>query len=167
MLQAARANVGVQRGLFFGAFIAAGNLIAAVTGALFSASALGVASGLFSSSSQLIALTVAAVAAALDLVAFALLLLAGASAYQRTGRISAGVIAGLVAGGLGGLVGALTSVIILVISFNLLSVRYAGLSGATVITTSGVSMVAGLLLDCGVGAGLGALGAFIRQSVFR
>lgn len=166
MLQAARASVGVQRGLFFGAFIAIGNLLTVIGAALLAANVVGPTSGTIQGSKSLILLTVAVLDGAINLVTFALLCLAGASAYRRAGRISTGAVAGLVAGALGGLVGAVGSGVVFVISFNTLSGASSGLPLATALTTTGISILSGLILDCGVGAGLGALGALIRQSVF-
>lgn len=95
--------------------------------------------------------------------------LAGRSLTRRVGSVGAGALTGLVAGGFGGAMGAITS---LAVTFVISPAPQQApiLFGLTTMEEQIISVgwtLFGLLLDCGLGAGMGAPGDLAGLSRYR
>jgi len=107
------------------------------------------------------------------LVALALPFIAGMLAARRTGRVGDGSLAGLVTGAAGALFGGVASVVVIL---TLVAPSLQPPEGS-VFTPSQLQdiliggaifgLVGGLLLDSGLGAGLGALGGLVGRSSYE
>jgi hypothetical protein len=112
------------------------------------------------------------VSCGLNVVYLALFFVAGILTARRTGNVRSGALAGLLAGGLGGLINGAVAVTLLFLSPALFpSGSTLGIPIAPAATHIPVwiviTAIVGLVIWCGVGAGLGALGALVGQSQFR
>jgi hypothetical protein len=110
------------------------------------------------------------VSCGLNVVYLALFFVAGILTARRTGKVGAGALAGLLAGGLGKLITGTVTVTLLFLSRALFPTSRAG--GIPIVPAAGtaqivITAIGGLVIWCGLGAGLGALGALVGQSQFR
>lgn len=97
-----------------------------------------------------------------------LFLMAGRSAAKQTGTVGSGAIAGLIAGVLGGIVGAIIEIVL-----SAAGISTSPSSTGTVLSASALlaitigAAIFGILIDAGIGAGLGALGGLMGRSAFQ
>lgn len=103
----------------------------------------------------------------LFLATLALTFLVGLMTARGTGKVGSGSLAGLVAGIFGSLIGSIVSIVILVLfvapglqSPDEVSISTTQVQTLFAVVTIGAAFL-GLLLDAGLGAGMGALGGLI------
>ncbi|PWT70472.1 MAG: hypothetical protein C5B60_12085 [Chloroflexi bacterium] len=161
------ANPAVRNGLVFGAILAGINIISTLIQWI-GGSYQAVAQAGNGSGSTLGAATLFGCLA--FLVGLALCFLAGMNTVSRTGRLGSGAIAGLITGLVGELVGGVLG-LVLVLAFVLPTLHIPsdstltpGQIDAIIVGSAVVALIIGLIIDGGIGAGLGYLGGLVGKN---
>jgi hypothetical protein len=162
-------NPAVRNGLIFGAILAGINIISTliqwIAGAYQAMAQAGSGSGTALGAVSLFGCLA-------FLVGLALCFLAGMTTVSRTGRLGSGAIAGLITGLVGELVGGVLG-LILVLAFVLPTLHIPADSTLTsaqidalIIGTGIAALIIGLIIDGGIGAGLGYLGGLVGKNSY-
>jgi hypothetical protein len=168
--QLQRANPAVRNGLIFGAILAAVNILSVI---------IQWVTGSYQSAAQAASSNTAAVSGTsflgclTFLIALALAFIAGMNTVRVTGRVGTGAIAGLITGVVGELVGGILGVILVIalvtpqLTLPAGSNLTVGQMHAVIIGTAIAALILGLIIDGGIGAGLGAIGGLLGKSSYR
>jgi hypothetical protein len=162
-------NPAVRNGLIFGAILAGINIISTliqwIGGAYQAMAQAGSGSGTAFGALSLFGCLG-------FLVGLALCFLAGMTTVSRTGWLGSGAIAGLITGLVGELVGGVLG-LILVLAFVLPALHIpadstltSGQIDALIVGSGIVGLIIGLIIDGGIGAGLGYLGGLVGKNTY-
>ncbi|HEX9036444.1 MAG TPA: hypothetical protein VF808_05585 [Ktedonobacterales bacterium] len=159
----------IRSGLRYGAIIAGLHLVESVFAWLSLSGNSATISMLRSPGNYRLAILALGIAVALiNFAAFAVPFILGLAIYKRVRQIGADALSGLIAGSVGGIVGALTSLALTIPPQLAAASSPTGNPAfySTLIWLSVGSIAFSLAWSCASGAGLGAIGALVRQSVF-
>jgi hypothetical protein len=162
-------NPAVRNGLVFGAILAGINIINTliqwISGSYQAMAQTGSGSGTALGAVSLLGCLA-------FLVGLALCFLAGMTTVSQTGRLGSGAISGLITGLVGELVGGVLG-LILILAFVLPTLHIPADSSMTpaqinalIIGSGIVALIIGLIIDGGIGAGLGYLGGLIGKNSY-
>ena len=168
--QPQRANPALRNGLIFGAILAAVNILSVI---------IQWVTGSYQATAQAASGNTTAISATsllgcfTFLIALALAFIAGMKTVSTTGRVGTGAIAGLITGLVGELIGGILGVILVIalvtphLTMPAGSNLTVGQMHAFIVGTAIAALILGLIIDGGIGAGLGAIGGLLGKGNYR